>query len=505
MSRARLHPFTLRFSSNYLEAAFRVDYVRRSLLLVRWALVLGLVQYAGFGLLDRWLVPSSLMEVRLVRAGACAVLALGIAYTFAPSFRRSMQVALAAVPLLGGLGVVAMVAFAQTADGYYQYYVGLTLILVYVHVLLRLRFIVASAVGGVLIAAYIAVAAMQETPPYLLANNVFFLLSANLSGMVASYALERYARLAFVQARQQTQNNAILADAFDRLRATQSQLIQQEKLASLGRLTAGVAHEIRNPLNFVSNFAELSDDLFRELEVVVIQSCQSVPPATCAELTNLTADLRHNLAKIQEHSRRADGIVQGMLEHARPGPGVREVVELNRLVADHTTLAHESFRVRYPDTECRLSLDLDAAVGEVVVAPQEIGRVVRNLVGNALLALCERAGDDGYAPTLVVRTRRGFSTVTVEVADNGPGIAATVRERIFEPFFTTRPAGQGTGLGLSLAADVAAAHGGMLTVESEEGQGATFTLTLPLAPSRAIEEKASEPARPEWPRPLAAA
>ena len=504
MQRARFHPLTLRFSSDYLEAAFHVDYVRRSLILVRWALVLGLVQYAGFGLLDRALVPSSYLEVRMIRITVCVLLALGVAYTFAPSFRKTMQAALAVTPLVGGFGVVSMVFFCQTVDGYYQYYVGLMLILIYVHVLLRLRFVVASAVGGVLIAAYLIVAGIIATPPHLLANNALFLISANFSGMVASYALERYARLAFVQARQQTQNNAVLADAFDRLRATQSQLIQQEKLASLGRLTAGVAHEIRNPLNFVSNFAALSDELFSELETVVTEACQSIPAPTCTELMALTADLRENVAKIQEHSTRADSIVQGMLEHARPSSGERTVVDLNRLVAEHTRLAHESFRARHPDTECRLTLDLDATVGEVLVAPQEIGRLVRNLVGNALLALCERAGDDSPS-TIAVRTRRGFSTITVEVSDNGPGIAVAVRERVFEPFFTTRPAGQGTGLGLSLAADVAAAHGGMLTVESEEGHGATFTLTLPLALSRAAEVPPSDPALPDWPRPLVTA
>lgn len=502
MSTTSVHPFSLRFASDYVEAAFQVEYARRSLLLVRWALVLGLMQYAGFGLLDRWLVPSSLMEVRLVRLGACLALALGIVYTFAPSFQKRMQVALAVVPLIGGLGVVAMVAVAQTADGYYQYYVGLTLILIYVHVLLRLRFVVASAVGGALITAYLIVAVLQETPPYLLANNVFFLLSANLSGMVASYALERYARLGFVQARRQAQNNAVLSDALGKLQATQAQLVQQEKMAGLGRLTSGIAHEIRNPLNFITNFSTLSVDLIDEIQATVEQAGATMPSGDHDVVLDLMADLRDNVARIEEHGRRADGIVQGMLEHARPASGERRAVDLAHLVREYTTLAHESFRVRHPDCEGHLTVDLDPDVGAVVVAPQEIGRVVSNLVGNAFLAVCERQAQDGadYRPAVTVRARRGVKTVCVDVIDNGVGIPASVRDRIFEPFFTTRPAGQGTGLGLSLSADIAASHGGMLTAESPDGEATTFTLTLP-APSPppdriAVSSNGTRPTRP---------
>jgi signal transduction histidine kinase len=329
----------------------------------------------------------------------------------------------------------------------------------------------------------------------MLVNTAFFLQSINLSGMVASYALEHYARRVFLHSRRQSESNAVLGDALDRLRTTQTQLVQQEKLASLGRLTAGVAHEIKNPLNFVTNFAELSAELVDELEETVAAACRTLPEAQCAELRVLAADLRANVGKIREHGLRADGIVTGMLEHARPSTSERQAVDLSELVAGHATLAHESFRARHAEAEARLVLDLDPEIGKVMVAPQEIGRVVMNLVGNAMLAVRERAmqGEDGYVPTVTLRTRRTFSAITVDVEDNGPGVPESVRPHVFEPFFTTRPAGQGTGLGLSLAADAAAAHGGMLTVESEEGQGAVFTLALP----HAVQER--EPVRPSVP------
>src|SRR5690606_812282 len=234
MDTPRLHPLTLRFTPTSLEAAFGEDYTRRSLLLVRWALVLGLVQYATFGILDPLMVPDSFEAVRVIRIGVCAFLGLAIGYTFAPSFPRRMQPVLASVALVGGFGVVAMTAVAQSPNGYYDYYAGVMLLLVYVHVLLRLRFVVASAVGAVIIGAYLAAAVLARTPGALLLNDVLFLTSVNFSGMVASYALERYARIECLRARQQAESNAVLTDALNRLRTTQAQLVQQEKMAGLG-------------------------------------------------------------------------------------------------------------------------------------------------------------------------------------------------------------------------------------------------------------------------------
>ncbi|PAP75446.1 sensor histidine kinase [Rubrivirga marina] len=268
------------------------------------------------------------------------------------------------------------------------------------------------------------------------------------------------------------EEKALTERALDELRATQAQLVQAEKMASLGALTAGIAHEIKNPLNFVNNFAALSQELVEELT-------NETDPE---ERATLLADLQANAAKIEEHGRRADAIVRSMMEHARSGSGERHVVDLNALVAEYARHAEHAVRVRHPGFEARLSLHLGDGVGEVELAPQEIGRVLINLIDNALDATRQRAEaeGDGYAPTVTVATCRTVGSVEVRVGDNGPGMAEAVRARVFEPFFTTKPTGEGTGLGLSLSHDIVAqGHGGTLAVESAEGMGATFVLTLP--------------------------
>ncbi|WP_412069181.1 sensor histidine kinase [Rubrivirga sp. IMCC43871] len=256
------------------------------------------------------------------------------------------------------------------------------------------------------------------------------------------------------------------------LRATQAQLIQSEKMASLGQLTAGIAHEIKNPLNFVNNFASLSQELVEEL------AGETDPE----ERRAILADLASNAAKIEEHGRRADAIVRTMMEHARSGSGPHRPVALNALVEEHAAHAAHAVRVRHPAFAAALRFDLADDVGEVVVEPQEIGRVVVNLVDNALDAVRQRAeaGADRDAPTVTVLTRATDGGVEIRVADNGPGMAPEVAAKVFEPFFTTKPTGQGTGLGLSLSHDIVAqGHGGTLAVESAEGEGTTFTLRLP--------------------------
>ncbi|WP_412061283.1 ATP-binding protein [Rubrivirga sp. IMCC45206] len=276
----------------------------------------------------------------------------------------------------------------------------------------------------------------------------------------------------------ETNHRAVLEEkaqterALVELRATQAQLIQSEKMASLGQLTAGIAHEIKNPLNFVNNFASLSQELVEEL------AGETDPE----ERRAILADLASNAAKIEEHGRRADAIVKAMMEHARSGSGPHRPVALNALVEEHAAHAAHAVRVRHPAFSATLRLDLAGDVGEVVVEPQEIGRVVVNLVDNALDATRQRAdaGAGGYAPTVTVSTRGTDGGVEIAVADNGPGMAPEVAAKVFEPFFTTKPAGQGTGLGLSLSHDIVAqGHGGTLAVESAEGEGTTFTLRLP--------------------------
>ena len=275
------------------------------------------------------------------------------------------------------------------------------------------------------------------------------------------------------------EEKALTEQALVELRATQAQLIQAEKMASLGQLTAGIAHEIKNPLNFVNNFASLSQELIEELE-------DETDPD---EREAILADLKANAAKIEEHGRRADGIVRSMMDHARSGSGERHRIALNGLVEEYATHAEHAMRVRRPDFRPALQLDLSPEAGEVVVAPQEIGRVLINLIDNALDATYERAGagsvdgaPSGYAPTVSVATCRASGGVDVRVIDNGPGMAEAVRAKVFEPFFTTKPTGEGTGLGLSMSYDIVTqGHGGALSVESQEGKGSTFVLTLPRA------------------------
>jgi signal transduction histidine kinase len=264
-----------------------------------------------------------------------------------------------------------------------------------------------------------------------------------------------------------------LERALEQLRAAQDQLVTQAKLASLGTLTAGIAHEIRNPLNFVTNFAELADRDVAELRGVL--------SAPSAEVAGLLADLEQNVAKIQEHGRRADQIVRAMLLHARGGQGERQRTDVNALVAEYAQLAYHALRGQDPTFQVVVELDLDRSLPPLEVFPQELSRVVVNLVQNACHAAFEkkRSAPD-FTPRVVVATRGRAGEVEVRVRDNGNGLAPAVRERIFTPFFTTRPAGTGTGLGLSLSYDIVVQlHHGRIWAESEEGRYAEFVVTLP--------------------------
>ncbi len=274
-----------------------------------------------------------------------------------------------------------------------------------------------------------------------------------------------------------------LEESHRHLKTTQAQLIQSEKMASLGQLTAGIAHEIKNPLNFVNNFAQLSTELTDEIATEL----DAHPDKTVAEirenLDEMLADLKVNTEKIEEHGRRADGIVQAMMDHARGGEGERRAVGVNALVEEYVNLAYHGKRANVPDFNVTIEREYDDAVGEVEMAPQDMGRVFINLLKNAFDAVHERAlsHNGRYAPTVMVSTRQGEGHVEIRVADNGSGIAQEIREKIFEPFFTTKPAGKGTGLGLSLSYDIVTqGHGGTMTVESEEGRGAAFMVMLPV-------------------------
>jgi signal transduction histidine kinase len=271
--------------------------------------------------------------------------------------------------------------------------------------------------------------------------------------------------------RQLEAKNREIEETLARLRETQEQLVQREKMASLGQLTAGIAHEIKNPLNFVNNFAGLIRELVTELE-------ETTDPA---ERQALLGDLKTNAGRIEEHGRRADAIVRQMMEHARSGSGDRVVADVNALVDEYSNHAVHAARARRPGFRPSVRIDLHPDTGAVEMVPQEIGRVVINLLDNAFDATRQRASKEGtdYVPSVTVTTRRVADGVEIGVQDNGPGIPESVRTRIFEPFFTTKPTGEGTGLGLSLAYDIVTkGHRGALTFESN-GTGTTFRLRLP--------------------------
>jgi two-component system NtrC family sensor kinase len=294
------------------------------------------------------------------------------------------------------------------------------------------------------------------------------------------------ARTEALRASEQVAREARLAAerALAELQQAQNRLVETQKLAALGQLTAGIAHEIKNPLNFVNNFAELSGELVGELHQALTREGAALPEETRAEIEDLAQTLSTNLEKIVEHGKRADSIVKNMLMHSRAEGGEQRRVNLNALVEEALNLAYHGARAEYPDFNVTLHRDLDPDIGELDLYPQELTRVLLNLFANGFYALRERrrsaAGDTGYAPTLAVTTRTRADRVEIRVRDNGTGIPEAVRAKIFNPFFTTKPAGEGTGLGLSLSHDIIVKqHGGSLDVDTEPGRYTEFIITLP--------------------------
>ncbi len=263
--------------------------------------------------------------------------------------------------------------------------------------------------------------------------------------------------------------------AYEQLKATQEQLILSEKMASLGELTAGIAHEIQNPLNFVNNFSEVSSELVDEMN-------EELDKGAIQEAKAIGGDLKQNLEKINHHGRRADSIVKGMLQHSRGSEGKKEPTDINNLADEYLRLAYHGLRARDKSFNASMETDLDPKAGTLNVVPQDIGRVVLNLVTNAFYAVTDRAREAGagYQPTVTLKTRKTGKGVEIEVTDNGMGIPEKNRSKIFQPFFTTKPSGKGTGLGLSMSYDIVTkGHGGELTMSSEEGKGTTFRVVLP--------------------------
>ncbi|GAB5521414.1 MAG: hypothetical protein RhofKO_36650 [Rhodothermales bacterium] len=295
--------------------------------------------------------------------------------------------------------------------------------------------------------------------------------------------LREHVRSAFIKTQLlehlRDRNDAISAQSADleravrHLKQTQVQLVQQEKMASLGALTAGIAHEIKNPLNFINNFAEVNEELADELREDLADH-----PDALAAIEDLLGDLKQNASVIAQHGKRADSIVKSMMQHARSGRSEKQAVGLNALIDEHVDLAYHGKRATVPGFTVEVERDFGVDVGEVSVVPQDMGRVVLNLVGNAFDALLEAGTEQ---PKVTVTTRRLTDAVEIRVSDNGPGMLEEVKAKIFEPFFTTKPTGQGTGLGLSLSYDIITqGHGGTMTVETEPGEGAAFLIRLPV-------------------------
>jgi signal transduction histidine kinase len=259
------------------------------------------------------------------------------------------------------------------------------------------------------------------------------------------------------------------------LRSTQAQLIQSEKMASLGELTTGIAHEIQNPLNFINNFSDVNKELLAELN-------EEIEKEHYNDVKEIAKDVIDNEEKINHHGRRADAIVKAMLQHSRTSRGEKEPTDISRLADEYLRLAYHGFKEKYKSFEAMMETHFDNSISEINLVPQEIGRALLNLVNNAFYAVHEMAKENipGYKPTVTVSTWKVNDEAELRVTDNGTGIPQKLLDKIFQPFFTTKPTGQGTGLGLSLAYDIVKAHGGEIKVNTKEGEGSEFVVQLPI-------------------------
>lgn len=280
------------------------------------------------------------------------------------------------------------------------------------------------------------------------------------------------------------QKNEELQNALEELKATQTQLIQSEKMASLGELTAGIAHEIQNPLNFVNNFSEVSNELIDEIQEERAKHIEHRDEELVDEILD---DIKQNLEKINHHGKRADSIVKGMLQHSRNNSGTKEPTDINALCDEYLRLSYHGLRAKDKSFNATLITDFEEGLEKVSVIPQDLGRVVLNLLTNAFYAVNEKSSfakaseDKNYEPTVSIATKTVGKNLEITVKDNGNGIPDLVKEKIFQPFFTTKPTGQGTGLGLSMSYDIITkGHGGKLSIETNEGTGTTFSISLPL-------------------------
>jgi signal transduction histidine kinase/sugar lactone lactonase YvrE len=311
------------------------------------------------------------------------------------------------------------------------------------------------------------------------AYTVFILLIAGLIWAFIAYRSRKLKRENKILEEKVEHRTAQLKQSLENLKATQTQLIQSEKMASLGELTAGIAHEIQNPLNFVNNFSEVNKELLVEMK-------DEIKKGNIDEINAIADDVISNEEKINHHGKRADAIVKGMLQHSRSSNGVKEPTDINKLADEYLRLAYHGLRAKDKSFNATMKTDYDETIGNINIIPQDIGRVVLNLINNAFYAasLPSKGGfsdpDKNNNPTVWVSTKKINNKVLISVRDNGPGIPKKILDKIFQPFFTTKPSGQGTGLGLSLSYDIVKAHGGELKVETKEEEGSEFIISLPV-------------------------
>jgi signal transduction histidine kinase/ligand-binding sensor domain-containing protein len=303
---------------------------------------------------------------------------------------------------------------------------------------------------------------------------VFIFIFSGLVWAFAQYRSRKLKRENTLLEEKITRRTIQLQHSIEELKSTQAQLIQSEKMASLGELTAGIAHEIQNPLNFVNNFSDVNTELIAEME-------DEIDKGNIEEVKAIVNDIKENEQKINHHGKRADAIVKGMLQHSRASTGQKEPTGINALAGEYLRLAYHGLRAKDKSFNAEMKTNFDESIGNIDIIPQDIGRVLLNLYNNAFYAVNEKKEKQGenYEPTVSVFTKKNNGKIEISVKDNGNGIPQKVVEKIFQPFFTTKPTGQGTGLGLSLSYDIVKAHGGEIEVESREGEGSKFIITLP--------------------------
>ncbi|MFH1161118.1 MAG: ATP-binding protein [bacterium] len=323
---------------------------------------------------------------------------------------------------------------------------------------------------------------MQKT----LAETIGNLRETSRQLQVSNEKLEEYSKTLELKVEERTAElvakNKELDSALQTLKAAQAQLVQSEKMASLGQLTAGIAHEIKNPLNFVNNFAELSIDLTKEVLEELEKQKTKLDEKELDYLREIVVDLQGNSKKIHEHGKRADSIIRGMLLHSRGKSGERQPTDLNALLAEYVNLSYHGMRASDPSFNVKIESDYDPSVGMVNVIPQDLSRVFLNVINNACQATVQKKNElkESYFPLLSVSTKRLDNLVEIRIRDNGKGIPPEIIDKIFNPFFTTKPAGSGTGLGLSISFDIVVQeHGGEIKVDSQQGEYTEFSIRIP--------------------------